>query len=101
MGRLILRSGAVGDYDGAYDWVRKEDYDNPDYTPGHHKSKSGWPEDSYMVVETVEADEVATLREVARVGIHYFKTVDKGVSALLESKAEEALRDALTAVRDK
>ena len=57
MSKLILYSGAVGDYDGAYDWVRPEDDSKPEYSVGYHKSH-GWPEDSYTVVEVVETPEV-------------------------------------------
>jgi len=52
-GRLVLRSGIAGDYDGAYDWVRDEDYDNPDYALGYHDG--GWAGEGYTVVEVRKA----------------------------------------------
>lgn len=50
--KLMLRPGVVGDYDGAYDWVdSKDEKRHPEYyTIGDH-NPTGWPEDSYVVVE--------------------------------------------------
>jgi hypothetical protein len=49
--KLMLRPNVVGDYDGAYDWVKSEDEEkHPEYfTVGHH-SPTGWPEDDYIIV---------------------------------------------------
>ena len=57
MRRLILYSGAVGDFDGAYNWVRPDMENDPDYSVGPH-NESGWMEDHYVVVEvyTPEAE---------------------------------------------
>ena len=50
--RLVLYSGRVGDYDGAYNWVRDEELDNPDFAVGNHE---GDPYDfGYSVVEVSE-----------------------------------------------
>lgn len=53
MAKLILHPGMVGDYEGAYDWVRPEDEARhpEDFTLGYHEGSTGWPEDSYTVVE--------------------------------------------------
>jgi len=50
--RLILYSDAVGDYDGAYDLVTTEVYDDPAMSLGFHASH--WPGEGYRVVELVE-----------------------------------------------
>lgn len=51
--RLKLHSGVVGDYDGAYDWIKKEDWNRPEYAVGFHHA--AWAEDCYTVVEVLES----------------------------------------------
>jgi hypothetical protein len=49
--RIVLDYGSVGDHDGAYDWVRPEDYDKMEYAVGFHES--AWPGESYTVREVL------------------------------------------------
>ena len=58
MKKLILYSGAVGDFDGAYDWVRSGQEHAPENSVGYHAGE--WPGESYTVVEI--ADEPAEAR---------------------------------------
>lgn len=50
--RLILYGGAVGDYDGAYDWIATEEEDDPNYALGYHPGDG--LNNGYMVVEVVD-----------------------------------------------
>jgi len=62
--RLVLYSGIVGDYDGAYDWVDRKDFDKPEYAIGNHVG--GWPEDNYTIVEIYDEAENAALKQELR-----------------------------------
>ena len=53
--RLTLHCGIVGDYDGAYDWVDRSEFDNPDYSAGDHPGI--WGDDGYIVVEVAEQEQ--------------------------------------------
>ena len=59
--RLVLRGDIVGDYDGAYDWIDKSSYNDPDNQVGHHPA--GWPGEGYMVVRLVNEDALAIQQE--------------------------------------
>jgi len=59
MDRIVLVYGIVGDHDGVYDWVHKEDYDKIEYSLGFHEA--AWPGESYWVMEVLPHD--AALRE--------------------------------------
>jgi hypothetical protein len=51
--RLVLYKSAVVDFDGAYDWVKAEEYNDPDMALGYHPGI--WTGEGYTVVE-VEYD---------------------------------------------
>lgn len=51
MAKLILYSGVVGSYDGAYDWARDKD----ERTPGWHKF-SVWPEDECLIIDIPDSN---------------------------------------------
>ena len=51
--RIVLTSGVVGDYDGAYDRLRDGDRNDPEYTLGYHP---GGMDPGYTVVIALDAD---------------------------------------------
>ena len=53
--RLILYSGIAGDYDGTYEWVPDDEYDNPAHTVGEHSSD--WPGEGYEVIEVINQED--------------------------------------------
>lgn len=54
--RIVLRPGAAAEgYAGAYDWVPKDTYDNPDYAVGFHDAL--WAADRYTVIEVAAVEQ--------------------------------------------
>jgi hypothetical protein len=52
--RICLYAGIVGDYDGAYDWIKEEDFGLVENTIGFHEGV--FPEDCYTIVEVVDSE---------------------------------------------
>lgn len=59
--RISLIAGIVGDYDGAYDWIKEEDLGLMENIVGFHEGT--FPEDNYTVIEVVDSEYAAQLEE--------------------------------------
>ncbi len=57
--RISLHAGIVGDYDGAYDWIKEENFGLVENIVGFHEG--AFPEDNYTVIEVVDPEYVVQL----------------------------------------
>jgi hypothetical protein len=48
--RIALFGGIVGDYDGAYEWIKESEYGLPENSLGFHECH---PDESYTVCEVL------------------------------------------------